>query len=139
MGKLAYTTPVMSEEVFEADEYVAACWKVACARSGTDDFDEKVLGKDVTHKLYDGNKGCGYADNQWIEENGDGTYSMTERNTVNQGNLTCIMTNSEWNNPTTTISSVKGGDKLYWITNANDGSNRTWHHYGTVETNGNHS
>lgn len=139
MAKLEYVTPCVSEEVFAADEYVAACWKVACARSGTDDFDEKVLGKDVTHKLYDGNKGCGYADNQWIEENGDGTYSMTERNTVNQGNLTCIMTNSEWKNQTTTISSVKDGDKLYWITNANDGSNRTWHHYGTVETNGNHS
>ena len=33
MAKLEYVTPCVSEEVFAADEYVAACWGVACALS----------------------------------------------------------------------------------------------------------
>lgn len=139
MSKREYVTPVMSEEIFEADEYIAACWKVACARPGTDDYDEHVSGKDVTHNLYDGGKGCGNANNQWIVENEDGTFSMIEKNTKNQGDLTCIMTDSNWGNETLKASNVSVGETVYWITNASDNSNRTWHHYGTVEANGNHS
>lgn len=139
MKKKEYRMPIINEEVFEADEYVAACWKVACARPGTADYDEGVFGKDVTHKLYDGGKGCGNANNQWIVENADGTFSMIEKNTKNQGDLTCIMTDSSWQNTTLKVSDVKDGDMVYWITNASDGSGRTWHHYGLAEGNGNHS
>lgn len=138
MEKRVYTTPVMQEECFMADEYVAACWKVACDRPTNGDYDEGAS-NDVTHKLYEGNQGCGYADNQVITENADGTVSMTEVNVKNQGTLPCTITDSSWNATTLNASDVKSGETIYWITNANDGSGRTWHHYGEAEVYGNHS
>lgn len=140
MEKRAYTTPVMHEECFMADEYIAACWDVACARAGSDDYAEpSVGGKEVTHASNADGKGCGHAENQIITENADGTVSMTEVNVPNQGTLPCVMTDSSWNPVSLNAGDVKTGDTIYWVTNANDGSARTWHHYGTAQVYGNHS
>lgn len=132
--KKKYVTPVMGAELFEAEEYVAACWMVGCARAWNGDGTEVSTGRgDVVHKSYSGGKGCGYAENQVIGQNADGTISMVEKDVLNQGQLACTITDSSWNPISMKASDVKVGETVYWITNANDGSGRSWHHYGEVQ------
>lgn len=147
MGKLAYTTPVMSEEVFEADEYVAACWDVACAygyKAGVggkinDVFPQGSL--DITHGMTDKGTGCGYAENQSIVVDANGNVSMTEVDTDRLGNLPCTITDKDWNPTTLNQKQLTGKSVVYWTTTAQDG--RTWHHMGYVNlgdaSNSNHS
>ena len=137
-----YVTPMMSEEVFQAEEYVAACWTVACERAGTQYWQEDAA-RDVSHNRFNGGKGCGYAKNQVISSAGDGTVKMTEVLTKGQGDLSCTITDSHWNKTTLKESDVKIGETVYWTTTATDGTNRVWHHWGTVQSmgggNANHS
>lgn len=140
MAKLEYVTPCVSEEVFAADEYVAACWGVACARAqenGAEDWKEPSE-KDVSHHKNSDGTGCGHANNQWIIVNSDGSVRMTEKNTRQQGDLDCIITNATWSAVSgLNVNNITNGQTIYWITNASDGSGRTWHHKGAVSISGN--
>lgn len=142
--KKQYITPVMTEELFQANEYVAACWTIACARA-TDgnSVEPSVKGQEVTHGKYGKNSGCGFAENQVISSNGDGTVKMTEVLTRQNGDLPCTITDSSWNQITLKEKDVKIGETVYWTTSATDGTGRVWHHYGQVQSagsgNANHS
>ena len=142
MAKLEYVTPCVSEEVFAADEYVAACWGVACARAKENDAPDwqEDATKDVSHHRYPEGTGCGYASNQWIIEKPDGSVFMTEGNTRQQGDLECTITNSDWSVVQgLNANNITNGQTIYWITNASDGSGRTWPHYGSSQMNNNPS
>lgn len=134
MTKLAYKTPVMNEEQFAADEYVAACWTVACELPGTNEYYET---QGITHMKYDNGEGCGHAVNQVIKEDANGKVSMVEVSTQGLGDLPCTMTDSNWNTVSYHSGEITDGMKVYWTTSASGG--RTWHHRGTASVDGNHS
>ena len=142
MAKLEYVTPCVTEEVFAADEYVAACWGVACDRAqekGAQDWQENE-GKDVSHHKYPEGKGCGHANNQWIIGKPDGSVIMTEKNTRQQGDLECMITDAGWNSVQgLNANNIKNGQTIHWITKAADGTGRIWHHYGNIQMYDNHS
>lgn len=133
--KKQYVTPVMREETFQAEEYVAACWTVACARAGTK-YAQEDSERDVSHNRFSGNRGCGYAQNQVISTQADGTVKMVEVSTKNQGDLPCTITDASWNATTLSSSDIAIGETVYWTTTATDGTGRVWHHYGQVQAAG---
>lgn len=141
MAKLTYVTPMMNEEIFAADEYVAACWTVSCARADASDYNEGYGGtynRSVTHNTYTDGTGCGHAKNQLITDNADGTVGMVEVQTSGLGDLPCTLTTSDWSASATYLSSaITHGETVYWTTSAADG--RVWHHYGNAVADGNHS
>ena len=65
---------------------------------------------------------------------------MTEKNTRQQGDLECIITDANWN-PVQGLNAnnITNGQTIHWITNAADDSGRIWHHYGNIQMNNNHS
>lgn len=141
MTKLAYMTPVMSEEAFVADEYVAACtswtnWGVTCERAGGDGYLESYQPL-ISHMKYNGSnggakgEGCGWSKNQVISVQANGAVSMTEVNTEGQGDLPCTLTDSSWSAKSYNANDVQAGQTIYWTTSGSQG--RTWHHYGTID------
>lgn len=124
--KLTYVTPQMHEEIFQANEYVAACWYIGCAKAGSDDYYESG---DITHGAQASGTGCGHAQNQAIRVSDTGVVSMVEVQTDRLGDLPCTITDSKWNPITLNQSDVETGKTIYWTTTS---GNRTWHHYGTV-------
>ena len=134
MTKKEYVTPIMTEEVFEADEYVAACWGVACAYGvqGKDDgmVDLVDVRSSVNHRKHSSGVGCGYETNQYIVVDDNGKVSMIETGTDNLGHLACTITDAGWNNTVTlSQSDLNSTSVIYWTTSA---GNRTWHHMGYV-------
>lgn len=141
MRKLVYETPVMTEDVFMADEYVAACgWTIACTigeQGGVNGADDPIKAQGVTHNAYANETGCGWAESQIVSVE-DGTVSMLEYNKVNNSyNRDCTLTDANWNKKTYNANEIEEGQTIYWTTSAS--GNRTWHHYGTVGNVSNHS
>lgn len=138
--KLKYVTPQMREEVFQANEYVAACWYIGCERAfDTDNVEWEQQG--VSHGSNNDGTGCGHQENQAIRVSDNGVVSLVEVRTSGLGDLQCTITDSSWNPTTLKQSDVKTGNMVYWTTSAD---NRIWHHYGKIEgtdsgANANHS
>ena len=136
-----YVTPRMTGETFAANEYIAACWAIACdwgirgGEQGTNNLDLPFWiheGSDAIHTLRGDGTGCGHANNQYITENADGSFSIMEINTQGLGNLnTRLTTNSDYWYLSSSITGVEPGDEIYWTTSS---GNRTWYHSGTVST-----
>lgn len=136
MAKREYGIPVIKEEAFAADEYVAACWEVLCDR-GVNGY---VESPGVSHGKQPSGTGCANQKNQVIKVDDNGNVSMVEENTWNQGDLPCRITNYNWEKDVTLDASVVQKDmNIYWTTHATDGTNRTWHHRGRVRGTNNHS
>ncbi len=139
--KRVYETPVACAEEFLPNEYVAACWAIACdygIQGGEPGINNTNLPKwlhersDATHTLRNDGTGCGHEDNQFITENASGSFSVMEINTQGLGNLnTSLTTSSNYRGLSSSISNVEPGDIIYWTTSAGD---RTWYHKGTVST-----
>lgn len=136
MAKLEYVTPCVNEEVFAADEYVAACWGVACDRAkenGAKDWQEET--NNVSHHKYPEGAGCGYVNNQWIKTDASGNVTMKEIKTDGLGTLTCTITGDNWEGiRSLNKNDLNTGDMIYWTTSS---GNRTWHHKGVVNISGN--
>lgn len=136
-----YVTPRMTGETFAANEYIAACWAIACEwgirgeEQGTNNLDLPFWiheGSDAIHTLRGDGTGCGHANNQYITENADGSFSIMEINTQGLGNLnTRLTTDSNYWYLSPSITGVEPGDEIYWTTSS---GNRTWYHSGTVST-----
>lgn len=124
--KRKYIKPMASIENFVANEYVAACWGVACSIDPANTYDQYTTG--VDHR----SDHCGTETNQHIYTNSNNTpVSMIEEGTDGLGNLTCeLYTNSQYSRKKN-ITQVKPGDYIYWTTKADDG--RVWHHQGYVK------
>ena len=133
-----YVTPRMTGETFAANEYIAACWAIACdwgiqgGATGMNNPHAWWERDDAIHTLRTDGSGCGHANNQYITENADGSFSIMEINTQGLGNLnTRLTTNSNYWDLSSSITGVEPGDKIYWTTSS---GNRTWYHSGTVST-----
>ena len=128
-----WETPRVTIQEFEPNEYVAACWQIACSVGAKGD--ENYANPDpmnpndpgITHSHNSDKTGCGWAHSQYIVEVSDGVFNVTE---YGQNILPCSLTkNDHWRNLESTITDVEPGNKIYWTTSLD---NRTWYHYGTV-------
>lgn len=127
--KMKWEEPSIEVQKFVPDEYVSACWKVACAVNAANDVEKKWpyngsnnFAQGQTHD----EAHCGNETNQWVTDNG-----MIEIRTNGLGNLACDLYTNDSYTSTTNYSSVKDGDYIYWTTRAGDG--RVWHHQGYVK------
>ena len=133
--KREYETPTACAEEFMPNEYVAACWGVACDVSWANDYEQRYDfwdGGNVSHA----SDHCGNSSNQVIMDyNDDGIGDrMIETGTDGLGTLACtIYTGYNKRNGQFTeqisASDVHIGQLIYWTTSS---GNRTWHHRGTV-------
>ena len=127
-----WVKPRTEVQKFEANEYVAACWKIACtvgAQNGENYPNPDPISSDpgITHSHNSDKKGCGWDHSQYIVEVGDGVFNVTE---YGDNILECELTrNKNWTGLQDTISNVQPGQTIYWTTSLGD---RTWYHYGTV-------
>lgn len=132
MVRKGWVTPKAMVEEFEANEYVAACWEIACtvgAQNGENypNPDPMPWNTGQTHSHNSDGKGCGWAHSQYIREVGNNEFTVTE---YGDNILDCELTrNNDWLYMSDTISNVKPGETIYWTTSFGD---RTWYHYGTV-------
>ncbi|MBU5280386.1 hypothetical protein KQI13_01920 [Anaerostipes hadrus] len=124
--KRKYERPMAFEETFMTNEYVAACWGVACSIDSANKVDKGHYGVDHVAKH------CGLDTNQHIYTNSKGVaVSMIEEGTDGLGNLTCNLYTDSSYRYSKSYSSVKQGDYIYWTTKS---GNRTWHHQGFVKS-----
>ena len=131
--KTKWITPRTEIEAFIPDEYIAACWGVACNVDAANYYEqthyanrgETWWDRGCTHDAAH----CGASNNQVIKLNDDGTPNrMVETATDGLGDLDCYLTNANYMG-TVPISSVNVGSTIYWTTIS---GNRTWHHVGLV-------
>lgn len=123
--KRKYERPMAFEETFMTNEYVAACWGVACSIDSANEVDQNNPW--VDHKA----KHCGLETNQHIYTDSNGVaVSMIEEKTDRLGNLTCNLYTDSSYRDSKPYSSVKPGDYIYWTTKS---GHRTWHHQGYVK------
>ena len=114
---------------FEANEYVAACWYIAC------DYGEAGITDPYSHLLhnaYANGTGCGHADNQLIYEVSDGVFRIREEDGYGEDYDLQMTRNENYYGLSNTLSNVSLGETIYWTTTASDG--RKWYHKGTVES-----
>ena len=124
--KRKYERPMAFEETFMTNEYVAACWGVACSIESANKVDQNNPW--VDHKA----KHCGLETNQHIYTDSNGVaVSMIEEKTDRLGNLTCNLYTDSSYRDSKPYSSVKPGDYIYWTTKS---GHRTWHHQGYVKS-----
>ena len=124
-----WNKPLAVVAPFIANEYVAACWGVACdvmdklpngGTKGSVGYDE--FQKNETHRK----AFCGQDSHQQVMfDEHRRAISMDEVDTDGLGTLSCTITNMA-------ISDVNPGDYITWTTSHNG---RTWTHHGTVTAN----
>lgn len=129
--KKRWGTPMAMVEEFEANEYVAACWGVACDTNWSNDY-EMSHGRDYWNGVTHDDAHCGNSSNQVIfDDNGDNVGDrMIETGTDGLGDLVCTIYKDETYSTVRNVSSVQVGEMIYWTTTASDG--RTWNHRGKV-------
>lgn len=133
--KKRWETPKAMVEEFEANEYVAACWGVACSVDEANEVEKKWMLNQWENNYENGQTHsadhCGVQTNQWvIDDNNDGTVDrMVETGTDGLGNLNCTLYANSSYRDTASFGGVKVGSYIYWTTSS---GNRTWHHQGTV-------
>lgn len=128
--KKVYGHPQAVVEGFAPNEYVAACWGVACSTDAANQYE-------IDKGYYDGGNvshatggHCGDSTNQKITVNSDNKpVKMTEVGTDGLGNLACTIYADTSYEQKKDISTVQTGDYIYWTTTS---GSRTWHHQGTV-------
>lgn len=129
-----YVKPTMNGEMFVANEYVGACWKIGCNTSAANDYEDSINNNPIGgHR----SSQCGNDLKQSVHLNSNGVpIGMYELNTsFNGANLRCdlytdqtyttLMTNEQ-------IAAIKPGDTLYWITVGEWNGTHTYHHVGNV-------
>lgn len=127
--KEMWETPRVLVERFEANEYVAACWGVACDVDWANKY-ERWQGDHSNGITHDAAH-CGNSSNQVIiDRDNDGVADeMIEIKTDGLGNLECVIYTDERYNQKRDISDVAIGNLIYWTTSS---GNRTWNHRGYV-------
>ena len=130
MGKKTWSMPQATVQAFEANEYVAACWGVACDVMGGEQSGDDPMrpSEGLGHnRIY-----CGQTSHQLIttDENGI-AIAMTEIDTRKSlgTDLPCTLYTDGSYTTTRDIRTVKEGDYIYWTTSKDT---RTWSHHGKV-------
>lgn len=128
--KKTWETPKASVQEFEANEYVAACWGVACSVDKANMIEKNMNNYNPPHLCHSIDH-CGQKANQVIfDYDNNGTADrMIETGTDGLNDLSCtIFTDNKYKNQRN-VSSVKSGETIYWTTSA---GSKIWHHVGTV-------
>ena len=144
--KKMYEKPMAFEEAFVADEYVAACYFLACERGsngwtgnadkwgGVREYGYGVshyaeYGRNVSHSPLGTANTCGdKTANRVITDNG-GVFEKVQEHNGQQGWISgtyCGYDDNDHNNK------LSPGDTVYWCTYSGN-KNRRWNHYGTLE------
>lgn len=127
--KKMYEKPMAFEEAFVADEYVAACYFLACKR-GTDGWDGNVAhwdyhaeyGRNVSHSPLGTANTCGdKTANRVITDNG-GVFEKVQEHNGEQGWLDGTYCGYDDNDNSNTLSA---GDTVYWST-FSENKDRRW-------------
>lgn len=135
MKKKMWREPSVEVQEFVPNEYVAACWGVACAVDAANEVEKHWMLNQWESNYENGQThrtpNCGTLTNQWvIDDNDDGTVDrMIETGTDGLGNLTCTLYTDATYKRKASFSGVTTGSYIYWTTSS---GNRTWHHQGTV-------
>lgn len=134
--KKTWEVPVICVQQFEANEYVAACWSVACSvgfgNYGGYDWSYwnnfEPLGRDKDNHT----GSCSQAiNNQFRVENGVVSFDVEKSDQLGSlsGKYTSYIENGS-------DGVVSDGDIIFWYTEAgadkNSPDGRRWNHYGTV-------
>ena len=133
--KKQWTLPCILVQAFEANEYVAVCWKVGCGNNTTKHnqhsnapFGNRWSGREGPYDNefnHDGD--CRIADNNYFNANGT-NITFVEENTSAQPGL---KGGFDYWQDVNSNSIVDTGDVIYWYT---DNGYRRWNHWGYVET-----
>ncbi|MGN0275088.1 MAG: hypothetical protein ACI4DT_10015 [Chordicoccus sp.] len=126
--KEKWESPRIKVETFAPNDYVSACWGVACDVDLANAYETSNGFTNVSHR----SDHCGNASNQYLQDtNNDGTFdTMTETGTDGLGDLNCVLYTDGSYTTREPYSSVKTGDHIFWTTAASGG--RVWHHQGDV-------
>lgn len=122
-----YETPQVSIDTFEANEYIAVCYSLACDWEAANTVEQNTYhtyspnptGNQVNH----GAAGCGTATNQYITVTDAGRVVIRELS-ADQGWLDCDVTSAGG------ADAIVPGAYVTWNTYGSSG--RTWHHQGTA-------
>lgn len=133
--KKMYEKPMAFEEVFMADEYVAACYYLACERGSNElnvdlskwrNIPEKGQ---VSHSPLGTSHTCGdKTANRVITDNG-GVFKNVQEHNGEQGWISGTYYGYDDNDNNKKLSP---GDTVYWCT-VSGNKDRRWNHYGTLE------
>lgn len=139
--KKTWETPSIMVQQFEANEYVAACWSVACSVGngnygsyGTEDNWAHWNGVAPYGNQCDDHTGsCSHSANNQFNVSDSGVVSFYAENNNQQGSLSGGYTSYIDVNSS---GKVDGGDIIFWYTlgakDKNNPKGRRWNHYGTV-------
>lgn len=139
--KKMYKKPMAFEEAFVADEYVAACYYLACERGSTKPDPWKgngakwggisEYGWGVSHSPLGTPHTCGdKTANRVITDNG-GVCEKVQEHNGQQGWISGIYYGYDNKDANPALSP---GDTVYWCTYSGSGNQkRRWNHYGTLE------
>ncbi|MGN0643687.1 hypothetical protein [Gemmiger sp.] len=138
--KQTWVTPRVNIQNFEANEYVAACWGVAC-KVGSGDYGGytwspywqglEPLGRDKD----DHTGPCSHSENNQFRVN-DSSTEVTDFWEINADQKTNLNGGVTYYIDNDNSGNINGGDIIFWYTDGSKDQNnpygRRWLHYGTV-------
>lgn len=124
--KKKWVAPRVEVQKFEANEYVAACWGVACDTQAAEGWEMSYF---HFPKIHDSGV-CGSFDNQVVYD--DNNDNVADRMVELHGyeRQATLYTDNTYSTEKD-IRDIKPGDKIYWITK--DLGIFEYHHVGTVQ------
>lgn len=131
-----WETPRVTIQEFEPNEYVAACWTVACkvgkgnygGYGNQDRWQHWGGGAPFGGNCHDHTGSCSIAKNNQFNVSEDGVVSFYAENSSDQGSLNGGYTDFIDKNGNNVIDH---GDIIFWYTLSGN-SDRRWNHYGEV-------
>lgn len=134
-----WTTPHVEVQEFVANEYVAACYKIACARGRRSvlpptgsQWNGKEYGKDIIHEDIGSSLAagtCADASANRVLTDNNGVYQNIQEKNKEQGWIDGGF--DKWIDVNGN-SKMDAGDIIYWHT-FNKGNTRRWNHWGYIE------
>lgn len=130
--KMTWEIPQIMVQEFEANEYVAACWTVAC-RVGSGNYGGYTAScwgntEPYGDNCHDHTGSCSSAINNQFKVGANRKVSFYAENNDQQGTLNGGYTSYIDNNGN---GIVDNDDIIFWYTLSGSGDRR-WNHYGTV-------
>lgn len=131
MEKMTWTRPVAAVEQFMPNEYIAACWGVACNTTAANKIED-----DLHNDPYGGHRAseCGRFDQQAVTgyiANGEfHATGMVEIGTY-WGDLDCTLYTDSTFTQVGNWNDVQNGETIYWKTEGLGGN--VYHHVGVVQ------
>lgn len=130
-----YVTPRMTGETFAANEYIAACYTLACRRGSDSDlpygyrWKHDEFGGGTTHSPIGTSGTCGDEIANRILTNDNGEIIEIAEHNAQQGWLPAGL--DEWID-LNDDNICNGGDVIYWHTLSQSGDRR-WNHWGFAQ------